>query len=247
MLPFLSSFLSTDCSLFAASWTMCCPEGAATRITAGFAAEIKWKTAVALSGLWGPHRTSVMDHKQPFLTTVVSMCSIYWNMFSEQRGGHPLPLSKSSFSCVKQDAPVFMWCRQTPVLTQCIYQCLIWDVCSLWFEPLRIQLQIAQISALLYTHTHTLLPYLMSYFPAGSPGIVPGHDTCSVRRVYHRITMQPFWEQTSPTPSEGKHKCPCSLLIQPRQNILTRYLLLAWLSGNVSLSPLHLRQKPQPF
>lgn len=80
-------------------------------------------------------------------------------------------------------------------------------------------------------------------------------EACSVKHVCHRITIHPFSEQTPPTltHSEGKHKCFCSLLEQPWQNILTRHLLLALLCAlqngyqGMCLSLPHLRQKPRPF
>ena len=87
------------------------------------------------------------------------------------------------------------------------------------------------------THVHTPRPS-----PTWCPIFLLAHqllclhtDACSVRRVCHQITMQPFSEQTlpatttttprsshPPTPSEGKHNCSCSLLRQPWQNIFNK-------------------------
>lgn len=102
------------------------------------------------------------------------------------------------------------------------------------------------------SHTCTLI-YVMSYFPAGSPGtVMPAvSDMC----VCQWITMHPFSQQTAPppsSPSEGKHKYCCLLLKQPWQNILKRYPLLALVFNRECFSLLYLRpkkkkKKPRPF
>lgn len=106
------------------------------------------------------------------------------------------------------------------------------------------------------THVHTLLTDLTSCFPAGSPVIVPGHWCLQCQTSVSSDNNAPIFRANSPptpTPSEGKHKCSCSLVKQPWQNILTRRLLLALLcsvhSGyqGMCLPLLHLRQRPRPF
>ena len=86
------------------------------------------------------------------------------------------------------------------------------------------------------THTHVHTPTWCPIFLLAHQLLCLHTDACSVRRVCHRITMQPFSEQTLPpplhlhhhptvqpsTPSEGKHNCSCSLLKQPWQNIFNK-------------------------
>lgn len=103
------------------------------------------------------------------------------------------------------------------------------------------------------THTHTpYSTYLMPYFPAGSPVIVPGHWCLQCQTWVSSDNNVPIFRANSPatpTAPEGKHKCSCSLLKQLWQNILTRRFLVAllcivqsgyqgrFLSPSLSLSP----------